>query len=161
MSLQPHPTIPPLDDGKPVLVVINDGWGVNTEDEFNAVFSAETPNYDALAAVPGRFRTVQVRARVRLRDFETDCAGPTHAWSSAAVGGRSGAGGRAGAPLQARAASILALPSRTLTLHSTPARRRTAALSACRPTMIWAIPRSATMRWVSCDARPSLHAQRP
>jgi len=59
-ALQPHPTIPPLEDGKPVLVLINDGWGVNTEDQFNAVFSAATPVYDRLAGVKGRFRTVQV-----------------------------------------------------------------------------------------------------
>jgi hypothetical protein len=61
MSLTPHASIPPLDDGKPVLVVINDGWGVNKEDQYNAVFSADTPVYDKLKAVPGRFRTVQVR----------------------------------------------------------------------------------------------------
>ena len=60
MALTPHPTIPPLEDGKPVLVLINDGWGVNTEDQYNAVFSAETPVDDGLAGVPGRFRTVRV-----------------------------------------------------------------------------------------------------
>jgi 2,3-bisphosphoglycerate-independent phosphoglycerate mutase len=40
-------------------VCILDGWGVNVEDEFNAVFSADTPCTDALRAVPKRFRAVK------------------------------------------------------------------------------------------------------
>jgi 2,3-bisphosphoglycerate-independent phosphoglycerate mutase len=42
-----------------VLVCILDGWGVNVEDEYNAVFSAETPCTDALKAVPKRYRSVK------------------------------------------------------------------------------------------------------
>jgi len=42
-----------------VLVCILDGFGVNVEDEFNAVFSAETPCTDALKAVPKRYRSVK------------------------------------------------------------------------------------------------------
>lgn len=56
-KLEAHPTIPAPDG--PVLVCILDGWGVNVEDEFNAVFSADTPCTDALRAVPRRFRSVK------------------------------------------------------------------------------------------------------
>lgn len=42
-----------------MLVCILDGWGVNVEDEFNAVFSADTPCTDALKAVPKRYRSVK------------------------------------------------------------------------------------------------------
>ena len=57
MTLAPHPTIPKPDG--PVMVCILDGWGVNAEDEYNAVFSAETPCTDGLRAVPLRYRTVK------------------------------------------------------------------------------------------------------
>jgi hypothetical protein len=43
----------------PVLVCILDGWGVNLEDEYNAVFSAHTPCTDALRATPRRYRSVR------------------------------------------------------------------------------------------------------
>lgn len=43
----------------PVLVCILDGWGVNVEDSFNAVYSADTPCTDALKAVPKRYRSVK------------------------------------------------------------------------------------------------------
>ncbi|KAK3271900.1 hypothetical protein CYMTET_19775 [Cymbomonas tetramitiformis] len=44
---------------KPVLVCVLDGWGVNPiTDEWNAVHCAETPTYDALTKVEGRFTTV-------------------------------------------------------------------------------------------------------
>jgi 2,3-bisphosphoglycerate-independent phosphoglycerate mutase len=56
-ELKPHPTIPRAEG--PVLVCILDGWGVNVEDGFNAVFSAETPCTDALKAVPKRYRSVK------------------------------------------------------------------------------------------------------
>ncbi|KAF8072673.1 2-3-bisphosphoglycerate-independent phosphoglycerate mutase [Scenedesmus sp. PABB004] len=56
-KLEPHPAIPPPDG--PVLVCILDGWGVNVEDGFNAVFSADTPVTDGLKAVPGRYRSVK------------------------------------------------------------------------------------------------------
>lgn len=56
-TLGPHPTIPKPDG--PVMVCILDGWGVNVEDDFNAVFSAETPCTDALRAVEGRYRVVK------------------------------------------------------------------------------------------------------
>jgi len=56
-KLEPHPTIPRPDG--PVLVCILDGWGVNVEDEYNAVFKAETPCTDALKAVPKRYRSVK------------------------------------------------------------------------------------------------------
>ncbi len=36
-----------------------DGWGVNIQDEYNAVFSADTPVTDSLGAVPKRYRTVR------------------------------------------------------------------------------------------------------
>lgn len=42
-----------------MLVCILDGWGVNVEDEYNAVFSADTPCTDALKAVPKRYRSVK------------------------------------------------------------------------------------------------------
>jgi 2,3-bisphosphoglycerate-independent phosphoglycerate mutase len=42
-----------------VLVVILDGWGVNHEDQYNAVFSADTPCTDALKAAPRRYRSVR------------------------------------------------------------------------------------------------------
>jgi 2,3-bisphosphoglycerate-independent phosphoglycerate mutase len=48
MKLNPHPTIPPPEG--PVLVAILDGWGVNVEDEYNAVAAAPTPITDALKA---------------------------------------------------------------------------------------------------------------
>jgi len=57
MTLPEHPTIPKPDG--PVMVCILDGWGVNVEDSFNAVFSADTPCTDKLRAVPGRYRTVK------------------------------------------------------------------------------------------------------
>lgn len=40
-------------------VCILDGWGVNIEDEYNAVFTADTPVTDALKAVPKRYRSVK------------------------------------------------------------------------------------------------------
>jgi 2,3-bisphosphoglycerate-independent phosphoglycerate mutase len=57
MTLPAHPTIPKPEG--PVMVCILDGWGVNVEDEFNAVFSAETPTTDALREVPRRYRSVK------------------------------------------------------------------------------------------------------
>jgi 2,3-bisphosphoglycerate-independent phosphoglycerate mutase len=57
MQLAPHPTIPKPDG--PVMVCILDGWGVNVEDQYNAVFTASTPATDKLRAVPGRYRTVK------------------------------------------------------------------------------------------------------
>eukprot|EP00879_Flechtneria_rotunda_P000460 GHRR01000561.1.p1 GENE.GHRR01000561.1~~GHRR01000561.1.p1 ORF type:complete len:571 (+),score=178.30 GHRR01000561.1:37-1713(+) len=56
-KLESHPTIPKAEG--PVLVCVLDGWGVNIEDEYNAIFSAETPCTDALKAVPKRYRTVR------------------------------------------------------------------------------------------------------
>ena len=44
--LKPHPTIPKA--AGPVLVCILDGYGNNKEDEYNAVYVAETPVYDRL-----------------------------------------------------------------------------------------------------------------
>ncbi|KIZ04760.1 phosphoglycerate mutase [Monoraphidium neglectum] len=57
MTLAAHPTIPKPEG--PVMVCILDGWGVNVEDQYNAVFSADTPNTDALKAVPERYRSVK------------------------------------------------------------------------------------------------------
>lgn len=57
MQLAPHPTIPKPDG--PVMVCILDGWGVNVEDQYNAVFSADTPCTDALRTVQGRYRAVK------------------------------------------------------------------------------------------------------
>ncbi len=57
LKLEPHPTIPKPDG--PVLVCILDGWGVNVEDEYNAVFSAATPVTDALKAKERRYVTVK------------------------------------------------------------------------------------------------------
>jgi 2,3-bisphosphoglycerate-independent phosphoglycerate mutase len=56
-QLAPHPTIPKAEG--PVLVCILDGWGVNVEDEYNAIYSADTPCTDALKAVPNRYRSVK------------------------------------------------------------------------------------------------------
>lgn len=56
-KLEPHPTIPKPEG--PVLVCILDGWGVNIEDEYNAIFMAETPTTDALKQVPKRYRSVK------------------------------------------------------------------------------------------------------
>lgn len=42
-----------------MLVCILDGWGVNVEDDFNAVFSADTPTTDALKANTKRYRSVK------------------------------------------------------------------------------------------------------
>lgn len=57
MTLPAHPSIPKPDG--PVMVCILDGWGVNVEDQYNAVFSAETPNTDRLKAIAERYRTVK------------------------------------------------------------------------------------------------------
>jgi 2,3-bisphosphoglycerate-independent phosphoglycerate mutase len=57
MQLAPHPTIPKPEG--PVMVCILDGWGVNVEDQYNAVFTADTPTTDALRAVPRRYRSVK------------------------------------------------------------------------------------------------------
>jgi hypothetical protein len=57
MQLAPHPSIPKPEG--PVMVCILDGWGVNVEDQYNAVFSADTPTTDKLRAVPGRYRSVK------------------------------------------------------------------------------------------------------
>ncbi|KAI8476721.1 MAG: phosphoglycerate mutase [Monoraphidium minutum] len=58
MTLPAHPTIPKPDG--PVMVCILDGWGVNVEDQYNAVFSAETPCTDGLKAEgPSRYRAVK------------------------------------------------------------------------------------------------------
>jgi 2,3-bisphosphoglycerate-independent phosphoglycerate mutase len=46
-----------------VLVCILDGWGANKEDEYNAIFSSDTPCTDALRAVPKRFRTVRAHGK--------------------------------------------------------------------------------------------------
>ena len=56
-KLAPHPTIPQAEG--PVLVCILDGWGVNVEDQYNAIFAADTPCTDALKAVPKRYRSVK------------------------------------------------------------------------------------------------------
>jgi len=56
-TLKPHATIPKSD--KPVVVCILDGWGENKiKDEYNAVHSAKTPNYDRLYAIEGKSRKV-------------------------------------------------------------------------------------------------------
>lgn len=56
-KLEPHPTIPKAEG--PVLVCILDGWGVNVEDQYNAVFTADTPITDALKANEKRYTTVK------------------------------------------------------------------------------------------------------
>lgn len=56
-KLEPHGSIPKAEG--PVLVCVLDGWGVNVEDGFNAVFSASTPITDALKANAQRYRTVR------------------------------------------------------------------------------------------------------
>ena len=135
-ALQPHPTIQPID--APVLVLINDGWGVNTEDQFNAVFSADTPVFDRLATVGGRFRTVQVNEAGDWLGFRGDAAG----------GG--GLGGAVARPCCSLALADAA--SRHLSRSTPlPSHRRTARPSACRRTTTWATRRSATTRWVSLN----------
>lgn len=44
--------------GKPVLVIVMDGVGESIEDEYNAVYMSNHPNYLKLKAVPNRFRTI-------------------------------------------------------------------------------------------------------
>lgn len=56
-KLEAHPAIPKPEG--PVLVCILDGWGVNVEDEYNAIFMAETPCTDAMKKVPKRYRSVK------------------------------------------------------------------------------------------------------
>jgi 2,3-bisphosphoglycerate-independent phosphoglycerate mutase len=56
-KLEAHPAIPKPEG--PVLVCILDGWGVNVEDEYNAIFMAETPTTNALKQVPKRYRSVK------------------------------------------------------------------------------------------------------
>jgi hypothetical protein len=60
-TLTPHASIPRAPG--PVLVCILDGWGVNKEDEYNAIFSSDTPCTDALRAVPKRYRTVRAHGK--------------------------------------------------------------------------------------------------
>jgi len=58
-TLKPHATIPKLEGNKPVVVCILDGWGENKiKDEYNAVHSAKTPNYDRIFGVAGKSRIV-------------------------------------------------------------------------------------------------------
>lgn len=57
LKLDPHPSIPKAEG--PVLVCILDGYGVNLEDEYNAVFAAKTPVTDALKAKAERYTTVK------------------------------------------------------------------------------------------------------
>jgi 2,3-bisphosphoglycerate-independent phosphoglycerate mutase len=45
------------------MVCILDGWGVNKEDEYNAIYSSATPCTDALRAVPKRYRTVRAHGK--------------------------------------------------------------------------------------------------
>ena len=53
--LKPHQSIPKPDG--PVLVCILDGFGFNTEDQWNAIHVADTPVYDRLKKLGSeRFR---------------------------------------------------------------------------------------------------------
>lgn len=55
-TLKPHPTLP---TGKPVLVVIIDGYGENeVKDAYNAVHVAKTPVFDKLRERADRFRAI-------------------------------------------------------------------------------------------------------
>lgn len=47
-KLPDHPKLP---KGKPVAVVVLDGWGEAKEDEFNCIHIAETPTMDSLKKV--------------------------------------------------------------------------------------------------------------
>lgn len=57
--LQPHPSIPRPD--KPLLVVVLDGWGEGTHnDDFNAIYKADTPCMDSLKhGAPQRWRLLK------------------------------------------------------------------------------------------------------
>ena len=57
--LQPHPSIPRPD--KPLLVVVLDGWGEGTHnDDFNAIYKANTPCMDSLKhGAPQRWRLLK------------------------------------------------------------------------------------------------------
>ena len=57
--LQPHPSIPRPE--KPLLVVVLDGWGEGTyNDDFNAIYKADTPCMDSLKhGAPQRWRLLK------------------------------------------------------------------------------------------------------
>lgn len=58
LKLKPHPTIPRTD--KPLLVIVLDGWGESREDEYNAIFKADTPCMDGLKKfAPDRWRLLK------------------------------------------------------------------------------------------------------
>eukprot|EP00850_Spirogloea_muscicola_P014523 SM000105S13868 [mRNA] locus=s105:140737:143913:- [translate_table: standard] len=56
-QLKPHAVLP---RGKPVAVIVLDGWGEQIHDQYNATFVAPTPTMDALKqAAPKLWRTVR------------------------------------------------------------------------------------------------------
>lgn len=51
---------PHISRGKPLLLVVLDGWGENKEDEYNAIYKAECPTIKALRdGRPKRWRTIK------------------------------------------------------------------------------------------------------
>lgn len=48
-KLADHPKLP---KGKPVAVVVLDGWGEANPNEYNCIHTAETPTMDSLKKVP-------------------------------------------------------------------------------------------------------------
>lgn len=47
-KLEDHPKLP---KGKPVAVIVLDGWGESNPDDFNCIHIAETPAMDSLKLV--------------------------------------------------------------------------------------------------------------
>eukprot|EP00897_Mesotaenium_endlicherianum_P007110 jgi/Mesen1/6427/ME000329S05590 len=60
-GLQPHPVIP---RGKPLLLVVLDGWGENREDDFNGIHKANCPTIKGLKNnAPDRWRTIKAHGK--------------------------------------------------------------------------------------------------
>ena len=56
-DLKPHPVMP---RGKPLLLVILDGWGESHEDDYNGIYKANCPTLKSLKAFkPDRWRTIK------------------------------------------------------------------------------------------------------
>ncbi|GJP56247.1 hypothetical protein CLOM_g15324 [Closterium sp. NIES-68] len=60
-ELKPHPVIP---RGKPLVLMILDGWGENVEDDYNAIYKANCPHIKALREFrPDRWRTIKAHGK--------------------------------------------------------------------------------------------------
>ncbi|CAI5528346.1 unnamed protein product [Closterium sp. Naga37s-1] len=60
-ELKPHPVIP---RGKPLVLMILDGWGENVEDDYNAIYKGNCPHIKALRENrPNRWRTIKAHGK--------------------------------------------------------------------------------------------------